>query len=78
MKRLLVTGLDGFVGRHVEQAVENSRDQRFRLVVPGAAIELTDPKTIEKAAKNTKPDCALHLAVQNFIPASVKDPRATY
>ncbi len=78
MKRLLVTGLDGFVGQHVKQAVENSRDKRFRLVVPGGAIELTDPKTIEKAVKDTKPDCVLHLAAQSFIPASVKDPRATY
>lgn len=78
MKRLLVTGLDGFVGQHVKQAVENSRDKRFRLVVPGGAIELTDPKTIEKAVKDTQPDCVLHLAAQSFIPASVKDPRATY
>ena len=78
MKRLLVTGLDGFVGRHVEQAVKDSREKRFQLVVPDGAIELTGPGTIEKAIRETRPECVLHLAAQSFIPASVKDPRATY
>lgn len=78
MKRLLVTGLDGFVGQHVRQAVEGSRDGRFRLTVPRDAIELTDPGTIEKAVRDARPECVLHLAAQSFIPASVKDPRATY
>ena len=78
MKRLLVTGLDGFVGEHVRQAVEGSRDKRFELVIPRDAIELRDRRTIEEALKNAQPDCVLHLAAQSFIPASVKDPQGTY
>lgn len=78
MKRLLVTGLDGFVGQHVRQAVEGSRDGRFRLTVPRDAIQLTDPETIEKAVRGARPECVLHLAAQSFIPQSIKDPRATY
>lgn len=78
MKRLLVTGLDGFVGQHVRQAVEGSRDGRFRLTVPRDAIQLTDPETIEKAVRDARPECVLHLAAQSFIPQSIKDPRATY
>lgn len=78
MKRLLVTGLDGFVGEHVRQAVEVSRDGRFQLIMPRDAIELRDPRTIEGALKDTRPECVLHLAAQSFIPASVKDPQGTY
>lgn len=78
MKRLLVTGLDGFVGQHVRQAVEGSRDGRFRLTVPRDAIKLTEPGTIEKAVRDARPECVLHLAAQSFIPQSIKDPRATY
>jgi len=78
MKRLMVTGLDGFVGRHVKRAVEDSRDRRFELVEPRSAIELTEPATLKQAIEETRPDSVLHLAAQSFIPASVKDPRATY
>src|SRR3970040_235406 len=78
MKRLMVTGLEGFVGRHVKQAVESSRDRRFQLVEPRSAIELTEPATLKQAIEETRPECVLHLAAQSFIPASVANPRATY
>jgi len=78
MKRLMVTGLDGFVGRHVKQAVESLRDGRFQLVEARGAIELREPATLQQAIEETRPDYVLHLAAQSFIPASVKDPRATY
>jgi GDP-4-dehydro-6-deoxy-D-mannose reductase len=78
MKRLMVTGLDGFVGRHVKQAVESSRDGRFQLVEPHSAIELTEPATLKQAIEETRPDHVLHLAAQSFIPESVANPRATY
>ena len=78
MKRLMVTGLDGFVGRHVKRAVESSRDGRFQLVEPRSAIELTEPATLKQAIEETRPDCVLHLAAQSFIPESVANPRATY
>jgi len=78
MKRLMVTGLDGFVGRHVRQAVESLRDGRFQLVEARGAIELREPATLQQAIEETRPDYVLHLAAQSFIPASVKDPRTTY
>lgn len=78
MKRLLVTGLDGFVGLHVKQALEGSQSPRYRLAMPREAIELTDPETIARAIEDTQPECVLHLAAQSFVPASLKDPRPTY
>lgn len=79
MKRLLVTGLDGFVGRVVQDMVERREaDARFKLVVPGTAIELLDPASLARAIEETQPDLVLHLAAQSFVPSSISDPRATY
>jgi GDP-4-dehydro-6-deoxy-D-mannose reductase len=78
MKRLIVTGLDGFVGQHVRRALETGHYGHFRLVVPRTTIELTEPATLTLALEETQPDCVLHLAAQSFIPESIRDPRATY
>jgi len=78
MKRLLVTGLDGFVGQHVKQVLEGTQSTRFKLTIPREAIELTKPATIARAVEEAQPECVLHLAAQSFVPASVKDPRGTY
>ncbi len=79
MKRLLVTGLDGFVGRVVQNMIDpRSSDARFKLVIPGGAIELLDPASLARAIEETRPDLVLHLAAQSFVPSSISDPRATY
>jgi GDP-4-dehydro-6-deoxy-D-mannose reductase len=62
----------------VKQAVESLRDGRFQLVEARGAIELREPATLQQAIEETRPDYVLHLAAQSFVPASVKDPRATY
>ncbi len=78
-KRLLVTGLDGFVGGTVRHLVSNpSLSGRFELVMPSNVLELRDRKSLVTAIAETRPDCVLHLAGQSFVPASVKDPLATY
>lgn len=78
-KRLLVTGLDGFVGSTVRQLIGSpSLRDRFELVVPSGAIELRDRKSLIAAITETRPNCVLHLAGQSFVPASIKDPLATY
>jgi GDP-4-dehydro-6-deoxy-D-mannose reductase len=79
MKRLLVTGLDGFVGRVVQDLIEHGGpESRFKLAVPSVAIELLDPASLAKAIEETRPELVLHLAAQSFVPSSVKDPHATY
>lgn len=78
-KRLLVTGLDGFVGSTVRQMLSSpSLRGRFELVIPSNVLELRDCKSLDTAIAETRPDCVLHLAGQSFVPASVKDPLATY
>lgn len=78
MKRLFVTGLDGFVGRVVENLLAREGAVRFELVVPKDAIDLLDSRSLEKAIDQTRPDLVLHLAAQSFVPSSIEDPRATY
>lgn len=79
MKRLLVTGLDGFVGRVVQDLVEyRETGTRFRLVVPNSTLELLAPASLAKAVEETRPEFVLHLAAQSFVPSSINDPRATY
>jgi GDP-4-dehydro-6-deoxy-D-mannose reductase len=79
MKRLWVTGLDGFVGRVVQESVESgSTGNRFQLVIPSTAMNLLDPASLDKAIGETRPDFVLHLAGQSFVPTAISDPRATY
>lgn len=79
MKRLLVTGLDGFVGQVARDALESGMTSgQFELVVPDAPIELLDPVSLTKAIEETRPERVLHLAAQSFVPISIHDPRATY
>jgi GDP-4-dehydro-6-deoxy-D-mannose reductase len=76
MKRLLVTGLSGFVGQHVKQALMGGA--HYTLVEPKEELQLTDRESVERAIDECEPERVLHLAGQSFVPASVKNPRATY
>jgi GDP-4-dehydro-6-deoxy-D-mannose reductase len=79
VKRLLVTGLNGFVGTAAREALDSGiTGVPFTLVVPEAAIELLDPVSLTKAIAETHPELVLHLAAQSFVPTSIHDPRATY
>jgi GDP-4-dehydro-6-deoxy-D-mannose reductase len=92
MKRLLVTGWDGFVGSTARRLLNSGGEPgrfevllnsggepgRFEVVIPGGTIDLLDKTTLESAIHETRPDCVLHLAAQSFVPGSLDNPRATY
>jgi GDP-4-dehydro-6-deoxy-D-mannose reductase len=79
MKRLWVTGLDGFVGRVVQESVESGNTGNgFQLAIPAIAMDLLDPASLDKAIGEAQPDFVLHLAGQSFVPTAISDPRATY
>jgi len=81
--RALVTGADGFVGRHL-CAELSSRDIPFvaagRAAGGGidAVLELADAESVRDAVSGAGADVVFHLAAQAFVPQATEDPLGTY
>lgn len=76
MKQLLVTGLGGFVGRHVLAALAQEQSSQWALwPVPG--YDLLDLDSLDRLFERGCPDAVIHLAGQTFVPDAFRDPRRT-
>lgn len=82
--RAFVTGGNGFVGSHLVRAL---RERGDGAIVAGRArdgskvdveLDLSDTENVRRALDASAPDVVFHLAAQAFVPASVRDPLATY
>lgn len=60
--RVLVTGLPGFTGHYVKQALEDAGH-----VVIGLESDLRDAEGLGKEVKDHTPEAVLHLAAQAFV-----------
>ncbi|RMH82260.1 NAD-dependent epimerase/dehydratase family protein [Pseudomonas sp. AOB-7] len=74
MKNLLVTGLSGFVGGHLQQAL--SRHDAWRVLLVGD-FDLCDAQSLDTILQPICPDAVIHLAGQTFVPESFRDPART-
>ncbi len=74
-KRLFVTGLGGFVGRHIKSRL-NGHDSAWKVMPVAARYDLTDAKTLEGLWPEI-PDALIHLAGQTFVPEAFRDPART-
>jgi len=74
-KRLFVTGLGGFVGRHIKLRLD-ALDSAWQVMPVVARYDLTDSRTLEGLWPQI-PDAVIHLAGQTFIPESFRDPART-
>lgn len=70
-KRLLLTGANGFTGRHFSRAARNAGYE----VLPLAA-DLTNPVALAREIGTLRPDTVVHLAAISFVGHA--NPRAFY
>lgn len=70
---LLLTGASGFVGRHVQAAMDC-----VPLEEGDELVELRDYGALRDAVRRVKPDRVLHLAAQSNPPRSFEDPEETF
>ncbi len=84
--RALVTGGNGFVGRHL---TEELRARGHETIVAGhsdargdssfdIAIDLRENGKLLPILENVRPDVIFHLAAQAFVPRATEDPLETY
>ena len=76
-RRLLVTGANGFVGRHVEKSILNGGFAGMELAVTPAGWDIRDAAAVRELVQAVRPAAVLHLAAQSFVPRSFQDPRET-
>jgi GDP-4-dehydro-6-deoxy-D-mannose reductase len=78
MKRLFVTGHDGFVGKTVRSLLASGQHGGYEVVLPSCPYDIRDPASIELALSVSDIDCVIHLAAQSFVPESFRAPRHTF
>ena len=78
MKKLLVTGLSGFVGQTISQVLDKRSRPDLVLAGPDHEFNVTDAKEVLGVIERSKPDYVVHLAAQSFIPESFSNPKKTY
>ncbi len=77
MRKLLVTGEEGFVGRNLRAMEQDIRSVfGWELVPAPAAYDLRDRASLDALAAATRPDGVIHLAGISFVPDAIKDPEA--
>lgn len=60
--RVLVTGLDGFTGRHVQRVLQDEGHE-----VVGLKADLTESEAVKQDVLSLQPDAAIHLAAISFV-----------
>lgn len=76
---LLLTGANGFVGRHLVAAGASGGAFAGWNIVPLAkGCDIRDRPSVEAQVRETSPDAVVHLAAQSFVPRSFEDPAETF
>lgn len=78
MKKLLVTGLNGFVGQTISQILGKRSHPGLVLACLDNEFDVTDASEVLGVIERSKPDYVIHLAAQSFVPESFSSPKKTY
>ncbi len=92
--RVLITGIDGFVGSHTaEFLLRQGSIEVHGTIIPGSpnpnvaeiqsslnlhTVDLVDSEQVFSVVRSIQPDRIIHLAGQAFVPTSVRDPIGTF
>lgn len=78
MKRLLVTGMQGFVGATIARIVSADPALRgWQLIDAPDGLDLREPHAAAAMVGSTPPDAVIHLAAQSWVPDAFRDPVTT-
>lgn len=73
--KALVTGANGFVGRHLVPQLHLTPSVTSVIT---KRIELRDSSEVTRVFKDETPDIVFHLAAQSNVPNSIQDPKSTF
>jgi GDP-4-dehydro-6-deoxy-D-mannose reductase len=81
-KRYLITGVDGFIGSWLARRLRERGDTVFGLSRKSEGEfrlrgEITDSAVVAAAIRTSQPDCIFHLAAQNNVMESIRNPQET-
>lgn len=90
--KVLITGINGFVGSHLAELCLKEKDEVFGLVRHRSNLEhlegirdkiklfegsITDTASVDRVMREVKPDRVFHLAAQSYVPYSWVAPQDT-
>ncbi len=84
--RVLVTGADGFVGKHLCRHLREQGDDVVEACGPpargvssgGAPLDVTDPANVREVVETARPEVVIHLAGFSSVARSHQDPARAF